>query len=136
MRSSPRSATPSTCRAAVAGHRPDLVVLDVRMPPTFTDEGTRAAKQIKEQHPELGVLVLSQHVETAHAVELVSQGGFGYLLKNRVLDVGDVPRGRRARGARAAPRSTLRSSRASCRREARRTIRSPRSPSASARCSS
>jgi DNA-binding NarL/FixJ family response regulator len=73
--------------AAVAGHRPDLVVLDVRMPPTFTDEGARAAKQIKEQHPELGVLVLSQHVETAHAVELVSQGGFGYLLKNRVLDV-------------------------------------------------
>ena len=51
--------------AAVAGHRPDLVVLDVRMPPTFTDEGARAAKQIKEQHPELGVLVLSQHVETA-----------------------------------------------------------------------
>ena len=73
--------------AAVAGHRPDLVVLDVRMPPTFTDEGARAAK-IKEEHPELGVLVLSQHVETAHAVELVSQGGFGYLLKNRVLDVG------------------------------------------------
>ena len=69
--------------AAVAGHRPDLVVLDVRMPPTFTDEGARAAKQIKEEHPELGVLVLS-----AHAVELVSQGGFGYLLKNRVLDVG------------------------------------------------
>jgi DNA-binding NarL/FixJ family response regulator len=64
------------------------VVLDVRMPPTFTDEGARAAKGIKEQHPELGVLVLSQHVETAHAVELVSQGGFGYLLKNRVLDVG------------------------------------------------
>ena len=74
--------------AAVAVHRPDLVVLDVRMPPTFTDEGARAAKEIKEQHPELGVLVLSQHVETAHAVELVSQGGFGYLLKNRVLDVG------------------------------------------------
>ena len=72
----------------VAGHRPDLVVLDVRMPPSFTDEGARAAKQIKEQHPELGVLVLSQHIETAHAVELVSQGGFGYLLKNRVLDVG------------------------------------------------
>ena len=60
--------------AAVAGHHPDLVVLDVRMPPSFTDEGARAAKQIKEQHPELGVLVLSQHIETAHAVELVSQG--------------------------------------------------------------
>jgi DNA-binding NarL/FixJ family response regulator len=73
--------------AAVAGHRPDLVVLDVRMPPSFTDEGARAAKQLKEERPELGVLVLSQHIETAHAVELVSQGGFGYLLKNRVLDV-------------------------------------------------
>lgn len=73
--------------AAVAGHRPDLVVLDVRMPPTFTDEGTRAAKQIKDEHPEIGVLVLSQHVETEHAIDLVSLGGFGYLLKDRVLDV-------------------------------------------------
>ena len=121
--------------AAVAGHRPDLVVLDVRMPPSFTDEGARAAKQIKEQHPELGVLVLSQHVETAHAVELVSQGGFGYLLKNRVLDVGASSR-RPSAWPRAARRWILRSSRASCRREARRTIRSPRSPGASARCSS
>jgi DNA-binding NarL/FixJ family response regulator len=75
--------------AAVAGHRPDLVVVDVRMPPSFTDEGTRAAKELKEEHPDLGVLVLSQHVETAHAVDLVSLGGFGYLLKNRVLDVGE-----------------------------------------------
>ncbi len=73
--------------AAVSGHRPDLVVLDIRMPPTFTDEGARAARQIKEQHPELGVLVLSQHIETAHAVALVALGGFGYLLKDRVLDV-------------------------------------------------
>jgi DNA-binding NarL/FixJ family response regulator len=75
--------------AAVAGHGPDLVVVDVRMPPSFTDEGARAAKELKEEHPELGVLVLSQHVETAHAVDLVSLGGFGYLLKNRVLDVGE-----------------------------------------------
>ena len=75
--------------ATVAGHRPDLVVVDVRMPPSFTDEGARAAKELKHEHPELGVLVLSQHVETAHAVDLVSLGGFGYLLKNRVLDVGE-----------------------------------------------
>jgi DNA-binding NarL/FixJ family response regulator len=74
---------------AVAGHRPDLVVLDIRMPPTFTDEGARAAREIKEKHPELGVLLLSQHIETGHAVELVTLGGFGYLLKDRVLDVGD-----------------------------------------------
>ena len=71
----------------VAGHRPDLVVLDIRMPPTFTDEGARAAKAVKEAHPEIGVLVLSQHVETSHIVDLVRLGGFGYLLKDRVLEV-------------------------------------------------
>jgi DNA-binding NarL/FixJ family response regulator len=75
--------------AAVAEHKPDLVVLDIRMPPTFTDEGARAASELKQAHPDLGVLVLSQHVETAHAVELVSLGGFGYLLKDRVLAVGE-----------------------------------------------
>lgn len=71
----------------VSGHRPDLVVADVRMPPEFTDEGLRAAAEIKAAHPDIGVLVLSQHIETAHTVQLVSLGGFGYLLKNRVLDV-------------------------------------------------
>jgi DNA-binding NarL/FixJ family response regulator len=75
--------------ATVAGHRPDLVVMDERMPPSYTDEGTRAAKQIKEQHPGIGVLVLSQHIESSHAVDLVSLGGFGYLLKDRVLEVGE-----------------------------------------------
>lgn len=73
---------------AVAGHRPDLVVVDVRMPPSFSDEGARAARRIKAEHPEVGVLVLSQHVETSHAVTLVPLGGFGYLLKDRVLEVG------------------------------------------------
>ena len=68
---------------------PDLIILDVRMPPTFTDEGTRAARLIKQQHPHVGVLVLSQHIETAHAVDLVKLGGFGYLLKDRVLDVAE-----------------------------------------------
>jgi DNA-binding NarL/FixJ family response regulator len=75
--------------AAVAGHRPDLVVLDIRMPPSFTDEGARAAGEIKREHPGTGVLVLSQHIETTHAVDLVTAGGFGYLLKDRVLAVGD-----------------------------------------------
>jgi DNA-binding NarL/FixJ family response regulator len=75
--------------AAVTGHRPDLLVVDVRMPPSFTDEGARAAKEVKERHPEVGVLVLSQHVETTHAVSLVTLGGFGYLLKDRVLEVGE-----------------------------------------------
>lgn len=72
---------------AVTDHDPDLVVIDVRMPPTFTDEGARAARQIKEAHPETGVLVLSQHIETTHAIALVTLGGFGYLLKDRVLAV-------------------------------------------------
>ncbi len=76
-------------RPAVDQHRPDLVVVDVRMPPTFTDEGTRAARDLKQAYPDLGVLVLSQHIDTAHAMSLVSLGGFGYLLKDRVLDVQD-----------------------------------------------
>jgi DNA-binding NarL/FixJ family response regulator len=74
---------------AIAEHEPDLVVLDIRMPPTFTDEGARAAKEIKETYPDLGVLLLSQHIETSHAVALVSLGAFGYLLKDRVLEVGE-----------------------------------------------
>jgi len=64
-------------------------VLDIRLPPTHTDEGTRAAAEIKAAHPEIGVLLLSQHMETAHTVDLVARGGFGYLLKDRVLDVAD-----------------------------------------------
>jgi DNA-binding NarL/FixJ family response regulator len=76
-------------QAGAMGHRPDLVVLDVRMPPTFTDEGARAAAEIKQKHPDLGVLMLSQHVETSHAVELVHLGAFGYMLKDRVLDVAE-----------------------------------------------
>jgi DNA-binding NarL/FixJ family response regulator len=74
---------------AVSNHRPDLVVVDVRMPPSYTDEGARAAAEIKSSYPQVGVLVLSQHVETTHAITLVALGGFGYLLKDRVLDVGE-----------------------------------------------
>lgn len=73
----------------VSEHRPDLIVLDVRMPPSYTDEGARAAAEIKSAYPQVGVLVLSQHVETTHAITLVTLGGFGYLLKDRVLDVGE-----------------------------------------------
>ncbi|MDX6554090.1 MAG: hypothetical protein QOD86_285, partial [Miltoncostaeaceae bacterium] len=76
-------------RAAVDRDPPDLAVVDVRMPPSFTDEGMRAARWLREVHPSVGVLVLSQHVEAAGAVGLVSQGGFGYLLKDRVLNVAD-----------------------------------------------
>ena len=76
--------------AVVAEHEPDLAVVDVRMPPDYEDEGMRAAADIRRAHPGTAVLVLSQHVETRHALELVSAGGgFGYLLKDRVLDVDD-----------------------------------------------
>ena len=77
----------SDLSAIVDAEDPDLVVLDVRMPPTFTDEGVRAARAIKDEHPATAVLVLSQHVETTNAVSLVTRGGFGYLLKDRVLEV-------------------------------------------------
>jgi DNA-binding NarL/FixJ family response regulator len=73
----------------IGEHEPDIVVLDIRLPPTHTDEGTRAAAAIKSARPATGVLLLSQHVETAHTVDLVARGGFGYLLKDRVLDVAD-----------------------------------------------
>ena len=76
-------------RGAIAEHGPDLAVVDVRMPPSFTDEGIRAAGWIRDAHPDVGVLILSQHVESAGTVGLVSQGGFGYLLKNRVLNVSE-----------------------------------------------
>ena len=76
--------------AVVAEHEPDLAIVDVRMPPTYEDEGMKAAAEIRRSHPTTAVLVLSQHVESRHAVELVSGGGgFGYLLKDRVLDVDD-----------------------------------------------
>ena len=75
--------------ATVDREGPDLAIVDIRMPPTFTDEGARAARAIKQQHPHVGVLVLSQHIETTHAVNLVALGGFGYLLKDRVLEVGE-----------------------------------------------
>ena len=75
--------------ALVAEHEPELAVVDVRMPPGYDDEGTRAAAEIRSTHPSTAVLVLSQHIETRHVVDLVSGGGFGYLLKDRVLDVDD-----------------------------------------------
>ena len=70
---------------------PDVAVVDVRMPPTHTDEGARAAREIRERHPSVGVLVLSQVIEAAHALALFSDRpeGFGYLLKDRVLEIDD-----------------------------------------------
>ncbi|WP_029151355.1 response regulator [Microbacterium indicum] len=87
------SALPDASRllAAAADTDPDLAILDVRLPPTFTDEGIRAAIDLRRQDPRLPVLVLSQYVEERYAADLVAQqgGGVGYLLKDRVTDVAD-----------------------------------------------
>ena len=74
---------------AIAGHDPDLAIVDVRLPPTFSDEGVLAAIEARRRSPSLGVLVLSQYVETAYASELIGDdgAGIGYLLKERVGDV-------------------------------------------------
>lgn len=71
---------------------PNVAIVDIRMPPTHTDEGLRAAKAIRERWPETGVLVLSQHVRAAYALELLSDGtdGIGYLLKERVSDLDEL----------------------------------------------
>ncbi|WP_238014195.1 response regulator transcription factor [Dactylosporangium sp. AC04546] len=78
-------------RAALLAHRPDVAVVDVRLPPTFTDEGLRAAIAARTEAPGLPVLVLSQHVEQLYARELLSdrRGGVGYLLKDRVATVAE-----------------------------------------------
>ncbi|MFC7264310.1 response regulator transcription factor [Streptomyces lutosisoli] len=76
--------------AAVAGHRPDVAVVDIRLPPTQTDEGIRAAVRLRKEHPGTGVLIFSQYVETTYATQLLGEpAGFGYLLKERVVDIGE-----------------------------------------------
>ena len=74
----------------VAGHKPDLAICDVRLPPSFTDEGLRAAVEARRRQPDLGIVMLSQYVEPAYTAELLAagDGGVGYLLKERV---GDIP---------------------------------------------
>jgi DNA-binding NarL/FixJ family response regulator len=78
-------------RSAVADALPDVAIIDVRMPPTHTDEGLRAAIDIRRDHPDVGVLVFSQYVETRYATRLLAErpSGVGYLLKDRVADVAD-----------------------------------------------
>jgi DNA-binding NarL/FixJ family response regulator len=77
--------------AAVASERPDVAVVDIRLPPDFRDEGLRAALELRRSAPDTGVLMVSQYVEPAYAVELLAdaRGGIGYLLKDRIMDVGD-----------------------------------------------
>jgi DNA-binding NarL/FixJ family response regulator len=71
--------------------RPDIAIVDVRLPPSFRDEGVRAALTLRERAPETGVLIVSQYVEQAYAAELLAdgRGGLGYLLKDRIMDVDD-----------------------------------------------
>jgi DNA-binding NarL/FixJ family response regulator len=75
----------------VRSYSPDVAIVDIRMPPTHTDEGLRAAQEIREKHPTVGVLVLSQYVEATYAMELLAESaeGVGYLLKDRVSDVNE-----------------------------------------------
>jgi DNA-binding NarL/FixJ family response regulator len=77
--------------ACISAHRPDVAVVDIRMPPTFTTEGIQAATAIRRDHPETGVLLLSQYVETENAMSLLGNGasGLGYLLKERVSHIDD-----------------------------------------------
>jgi DNA-binding NarL/FixJ family response regulator len=72
---------------AVHHHTPDVVVVDVRMPPDLTDDGARAAQKLRAEDPTLPMVLLSQHVETRNCVELASSGYFGYLLKDRVIEI-------------------------------------------------
>jgi DNA-binding NarL/FixJ family response regulator len=87
-------ADPAALHQAVAVHRPDAVLTDIRMPPSFTTEGIDAAKRIRAEHPETGVVVLSQYVEEDYAFLLLADGvaGLGYLLKERVSQVDDLVR--------------------------------------------
>ena len=81
---------PGELHAAVARHEPDLVITDIRMPPSFTDEGLRAAVDLRRKHPDSAVVVLSQYVQHAYAADLLDScggRGVGYLLKDRVVDV-------------------------------------------------
>ena len=86
-----QAANADELRQAVRRFKPDIAIVDVRMPPTHTDEGARAAVEIRAEQPEVAVLVLSQVIEAAHAMRLFSERpeGFGYLLKDRVLEIDD-----------------------------------------------
>ena len=86
-----QSGTAEDLMLKVRSYEPDVSIVDIRMPPTHTDEGMRAAREISERHPEVGVLVLSQYIEAPYMMELL-QGdiaGVGYLLKDRIRDVGE-----------------------------------------------
>ena len=86
----------------VGAHRPDVAIIDIRMPPTNTDDGLRAAVAIRRAHPDVGVLVLSQYIEADYALELIGGDarGVGYLLKDRISDIEEFAGRDQARGVR------------------------------------
>ncbi len=86
-----QAGTPDELMLKVRSYNPDIAIVDIRMPPTHSDEGLQAAKAIREQHPDVAVLVLSQYVELGYATELLGRGTerVGYLLKDRVSDVAE-----------------------------------------------
>jgi len=87
-----RSGTAEDLLLKVASYQPDVAIVDIRMPPTYSDEGLRAAKEIRRAYPEVGVLVLSHYVEAGYALELLRESaeGVGYLLKDRVSEVQEL----------------------------------------------
>ena len=86
-----QSSTADDLLLKVRSYHPDVAIIDIRMPPTHTDEGLRAAKTIRDEHPDVGVLVLSEYLEPAYAMEVISDNaeGVGYLLKQRVSELDD-----------------------------------------------
>ena len=95
---------------AVREQRPDVAVVDIRLPPDFRDEGLRAALELRRSAPETAILIVSQYVEPAYAAELLAdgRGGIGYLLKDRIMDVDEFVDAVTPRRRRAARRSTPR----------------------------
>ena len=121
----------------VRSYSPDVAIVDIRLPPTHSDEGLRAALEIRARHPSVAVLVLSQYVELGLAMKLLADSaeGVGYLLKDRISDVEEFLAAVRARrGRRLGHRPDHRLDAAVA--AAAATTRSPRSPRANGRCSS
>ena len=131
------AANPDELLAAVDEHLPDVAIVDIRMPPTQTDEGIQAAHEIRRRHPAMGIVLLSQHVEVGVATQLLAEAPqrLGYLLKDRVTDPADFAGSLRRVARAAAPPSIPRSS-PGCWPIRRTTARCDRCRRASARCSS
>jgi len=95
------ASTADEALAQVEQHKPDVAIVDIRMPPTYSDEGLKAAQKIRAHHPDVGVLVLSQHVELGSAGRLLAENaaGMGYLLKDRITDLDEFAAAIRRVGA-------------------------------------